>query len=174
MTESGIRLEPHKEDSAAALVNPASGLANDYLNLFNEILMLVEQLPTMPGLMSDILAWHPMTYLDYFTTSTLPGRHLALEAYAALDQRFRKEFEQTVAELDQKAVGAVAAIRCLFKNGNEVDLQILRDMCARSADNIRKPLQKATSMVNHGARRSHESAQHRTDRLIAGGQRRAV
>ena len=29
---------------AEALVNPASGLANDYLNLFNEIVMLLEQL----------------------------------------------------------------------------------------------------------------------------------
>ncbi len=30
---------------AEAIVNPASGLANDYLNLFNEIVMLIEQLP---------------------------------------------------------------------------------------------------------------------------------
>jgi hypothetical protein len=28
---------------ASALVNPASRLANDYLNLFNEIVMLIEQ-----------------------------------------------------------------------------------------------------------------------------------
>src|ERR1700759_5053507 len=39
-----------REKRAEALVNPASGLANDYLNLFNEIVMLIEQLPTMPEL----------------------------------------------------------------------------------------------------------------------------
>ena len=42
-TSGGMRVR-----RAEALVNPASGLANDYLNLFNEIVMLVEQLPTMP------------------------------------------------------------------------------------------------------------------------------
>ncbi len=41
---------------AEELVNPASGIANDYLNLFNEIVMLIEQLPTMPELFDDIKA----------------------------------------------------------------------------------------------------------------------
>ncbi len=45
-----------------AIVNPASGLANDYLNLFNEIVMLIEQLPVMPELIDDILKWRPLTY----------------------------------------------------------------------------------------------------------------
>ena len=56
------------------LVNPASGIANDYLNLFNEIVMLIEQLPTMPELIDDIKARKPTTYEDYFVNSSLPGR----------------------------------------------------------------------------------------------------
>src|ERR1700686_5113082 len=63
------------ESRAAALVNPASGLANDYLNLFNEIVMVIEQLPEMPELIDDLLAWRPTTYIEYFTRSVLPGRH---------------------------------------------------------------------------------------------------
>ncbi|HTJ03030.1 MAG TPA: hypothetical protein VL492_09555 [Methylovirgula sp.] len=39
---------PTLQSRAEAIVNPASGLANDYLNLFNEIVMLIEQLPVMP------------------------------------------------------------------------------------------------------------------------------
>jgi len=63
-------------EQGAALVNSVSGLANDYLNLFAEILMLIENLPTMPDLMPDILAWRPISYQDYFAKSARPpDRH---------------------------------------------------------------------------------------------------
>ena len=152
-------------ERASALVNPASGLANDYLNLFNEIVMLIEQLPVMPDLIQDILDWHPVSYNDYFTSSTLPERHLAIEAYAALDKEFRTKFEAIVAELDQKAVGAVAAIRRAYKANGEVD-GALTDLCARASESLRKTLLKATSLVNYGTRRSRETAQNRVDRLL--------
>jgi hypothetical protein len=159
------RVAQMPSERAAALVNPASGLANDYLNLFNEIVMLIEQLPTMPDLVQDILDWHPVSYEDYFSSSSLPERHLALEAYAALDEQFRISFEAMVAELDQKAVGAVAAIRRLYKANGEVD-QSLADICARASENLRKTLLKATALVNHGTRRPRETPQHRVDRLL--------
>jgi hypothetical protein len=159
------RVPQMTSERASALVNPASGLANDYLNLFNEIVMLIEQLPVMPDLIQDILDWHPVSYNDYFSSSALPERHLALEAYAALDAEFRTSFEAIVAELDQKAVGAVAAIRRMYKANGEVD-QGLADICARASQNLRKTLLKATTLVNYGTRRSRESAQHRVDRLL--------
>ena len=106
---------------AEALINPASGLANDYLNLFNEIVMLVEQLPTMPELFEDIERWRPTSYRDYFKRSILPGRGTTLEAYDRLDTRFRQNFESVVAELDRRATGAVAAVRKHFKG--ETDLE---------------------------------------------------
>jgi hypothetical protein len=46
----------------------------------NEIVMLIEQLPSMPELIDDIFAWRPTSYQDYFTRSVLPGRGSALEA----------------------------------------------------------------------------------------------
>jgi hypothetical protein len=96
---------------AEAIVNPASGLANDYLNLFNEIVMMIEQLPVIPELIDDILQWRPVTYQAYFAKSVLPGRTSALEAYRALDGAFRRDFEAVVADLDRRAVGAGVAIR---------------------------------------------------------------
>jgi hypothetical protein len=153
-------------DRQAALVNPASGLANDYLNLFNEIVMLIEQLPTMPELIEDILRWHPVSYQDYFAASILPERNLAINAYSALDAEFRKNFEATVAELDFKAVGSVAAIRRLFKADTKIDQIMLEEICARAGENLRKTLSKATSLVNYGTKRSRETAQHRADRLL--------
>jgi len=165
---------PQSSGNQAALVNPVSGLANDYLNLFNEIVMLIEQLPTMPELINDILQWHPVTYLDYFLSSPLPDKDTALAAYANLDEEFRRNFEAVVAELDYKAVGSVAAIRRLFKNNNNVDYDTLNVICVRSGENLRKTLSKATALVNYGTRRSRETAQGRADRLLFGDVRKTA
>ena len=152
---------------AEALVNPTSGLANDYLNLFNEIVMLVEQLPSMPELFDDIQRWRPVSYRDYFCRSILPGRTSAIEAYDQLDSRFRRDFEAVVAELDRRATGAVAAVRKHFKSQDRADPYTLMVICERAGGTIREALDRATMLVNHGALLASDVVQDRTDRLFA-------
>ena len=152
---------------AEALVNPASGLANDYLNLFNEIVMLIEQLPMIPDLFEDIQRWRPTSYRDYFLTSILPGRGSALEAYDRLDARFRRDFEAVVEELDRRATGAVAAVRKQFKAQGDNDIKALSTLCERAGLSIRESLDKATMLVNHGEVLSGDMVQKRTDLLLA-------
>ena len=152
---------------AEALVNPTSGLANDYLNLFNEIVMLVEQLPSMPELFDDIQRWHPVSYREYFRNSILPGRTSAIEAYDQLDSRFRRDFEAVVAELDRRATGAVAAVRRHYKSKDQADAYSLMVICERAGATIREVLDKATMLVNHGAVVASDVVQDRTDRLFA-------
>ncbi len=152
---------------AEALVNPASGLANDYLNLFNEIVMLLEQLPLVPELFEDIQRWRPTSYRDYFMASILPGRGSALEAYDRIEPRFRRDFEMVVEELDRRATGAVAAVRKQFKAQGDNDLKILAALCERAGLSIRESLDKATMLVNHGEVLSGDMVQKRTDLLLA-------
>lgn len=156
---------------AEAIVNPASGLANDYLNLFNEIVMLIEQLPAMPELIDDILRWRPVSYHAYFAKSILPGRSTALEAYASLNANFRREFEAVVADLDRRAVGAVAMIRKQHKSGN-ISSAATAELCTRAGEALREVLLKATELVNHGTHVAHESEQERADRLLYGNMRK--
>ena len=54
---------------AAANVNPATGLATDYLNHFNEAIMLLEMLPSAPEFRDDFLRWQPVSYREYFAGS---------------------------------------------------------------------------------------------------------
>ncbi len=151
---------------AELLVNPASGLANDYLNLFNEIVMLIETLPTMPDLFEDIQRWRPTSYRDYFRRSILPGRGSAIDNYDRLDARFRRSFEAVVADLDRRSTGAVAAVRRQFKIHNG-DPELLADICQRAGANIRDALDKATSLVNHGEVVGSDDVQRRADALMA-------
>ena len=150
---------------AAALVNPASGLANDYLNLFNEIVMLVEQLPDVPDLIEDIMAWRPKSYLDYFQSSILPGRESALDSYNNLDRRFRRTFEAVVEELDRRATGSVAVVRRKFKSQDDAG-ESLAVVCERAGANIREVLDKATMLVNHGTITTYDAVQERADTIM--------
>jgi hypothetical protein len=155
------------EQRAAALVNPVSGLANDYLNVFNELLMLVENLPSMPDLIDDVLAWRPVSYEAYFRGSSLPGRQQALEAYERLDSGLRREFEDIVADLDRCATGSVAAIRLRIKKRRDRNPEALAALCAKASETMRDILGRAANIVDYGASQAEENAQRRADRLLA-------
>ena len=153
------------EARAKALVNPTSGLANDYLNIFNELVMLVEQLPDIPEFAEDIFAWRPRSYQDYFAASILPGSASALEAYDRLDLRFRKEFEALVHDLDRIATGSVVAIRRCLKKG-DCEREALIAQCERTGVVMREILLRASNLIDHGSSVAEENAQRRADRLL--------
>src|SRR6188508_2238366 len=44
-----------------ANINPSTGLATDYLNRFNEAVMLLDMLATCPEFRDDFLSWEPMS-----------------------------------------------------------------------------------------------------------------
>src|SRR3954467_9650430 len=66
---------------AAANINPKTGLATDYLNHFNEAIMLLDLLPQMPECIVELIGWEPLSYQEHFTASNLKDRELAIAAY---------------------------------------------------------------------------------------------
>jgi hypothetical protein len=76
-------------NAACANINPATGLATDYLNHFNEAIMLLEMLSGCPECLDDFLGWRPMSYREHFQASRFKGRDLAIAAYDAADAALR-------------------------------------------------------------------------------------
>jgi hypothetical protein len=74
---------------ADANINPATGLATDYLNHFNEAIMLLEMLASCPDCRDDLLAWQPMSYRQHFEASRFKGRAMAIAAYDSADANVR-------------------------------------------------------------------------------------
>jgi hypothetical protein len=144
-----MRLKAVEELQSKTLVNPVSGLANDYLNLFNELVVMLEQIPMMPELLEDLSAWRPVSYQEYFRKSQLPGRHSALAAYEELSPTFRRRFETFVAELDVIALGSVAAVRRQLRDGPPQDAERLKTTCARGGEKMRVILLRASRLVNY-------------------------
>ena len=86
-------VETRDADDASRLIeahiNPATGLATDYLNRFNEAVMLLDMLSSCPELREDFLAWEPMSYREHFRTSHFKTRDVAIEAYDKADPTVR-------------------------------------------------------------------------------------
>jgi len=86
---------------ASANINPETFLATDYLNHFNEIVMLLEMVPDMPELAEDAFDWAPKSYIEHFEDSGFQAKDLAIEAYDLAPIPFKTPFESICAELDK-------------------------------------------------------------------------
>jgi hypothetical protein len=91
---TGLDPEARAAQLKAANINPQTGLATDYLNHFNEAIMLLEMIPDMPECTEDFLQWTPLSYAEHFTASNFKARDLAISAYMSADPDIRAEFDQ--------------------------------------------------------------------------------
>jgi hypothetical protein len=76
-----------------ANINPETGLATDYLNRFNEAVMLLDMLASCPEFRADFLAWKPLSYREHFRVSHLKTRDLAIAAYDTADPNVRNTLD---------------------------------------------------------------------------------
>src|SRR5215472_10385986 len=91
--QTGPGAEAWAAQLKAANINPQTGLATDYLNHFNEAIMLLEMIPDMPECAEDFLAWCPLSYCEHFMASNFKARDLAIEAYEQAHPAVRGEFD---------------------------------------------------------------------------------
>jgi hypothetical protein len=82
-------------------INPLTGLATDYLNHFNEAIMLLEMLPVAPDCKEDFLEWRPMSYVEHFAASRFKHRDLAIAAYQVADPVFRRQLDGITDQMNQ-------------------------------------------------------------------------
>ena len=95
----------------AANINPRTGLATDYLNHFNEAIMLLEMIPDMPECAEDFLTWSPLSYCEHFMASNFRARDLAIEAYDSADATIRTEFDNITSTMTSVLTSVGSAMR---------------------------------------------------------------
>ena len=129
----------------AANINPRTGLATDYLNHFNEAIMLLEMIPDMPECAEDFLGWQPLSYTEHFTASHFKARDLAIAAYESADANIRAEFDSITTAMTSILVAVSAAMRETSKDQTRATL-------AGEATGWIKPLVAlAGGIINGGA-----------------------
>jgi hypothetical protein len=108
---TGPEAEARAAKLRAANINPRTGLATDYLNHFNEAIMLLEMIPDMPECAEDFLTWHPLSYSEHFWASNFRARDLAIEAYESADTKIRAEFDNITSTMTSILTAVGSAMR---------------------------------------------------------------
>jgi len=93
-----------------ANINPRTGLATDYLNHFNEAIMMLEMAPQMPDCLADLRAWRPLSYREHFSGSTFKERELAIAAYDLADPELRRRLDELADTMNDILVGTIRAM----------------------------------------------------------------
>ncbi len=123
-------------------INPVTLLATDYLNHFNEAIMLLELLPTAPECKEDFLAWRPISYCEHFQASRLKYRDLAIAAYEVADPIYRNEID----ELSRHMNMILTATRDAM--GHELSPQTLGVLAESTAHWLRPLVARAGAVIN--------------------------
>ncbi|GAB1718179.1 MAG: hypothetical protein NTAFB05_32210 [Nitrobacter sp.] len=130
---------------AAANINPRTGLATDYLNHFNEAIMLLEMIPDMPECAADFLDWQPRTYPEHFTASNFKARDLAIEAYEQAEPDIRTQFDKLTDDMTTILTAVASAMKGVRQDKTRAILAI-------QATNWIKPLVTLAGGVINGER----------------------
>lgn len=129
-------------------------LATDYLNHFNEIVMLLEMVPDMPEILDDVKAWQPKSYKDHFRDSTIADKDLAIEAYDHVPAIYREPFEQTIQQINTMIA---SSIERLEKNIEEGQAEILKVNAQNFSRLIQRSMDVASAIIHGSAKLMDQS-----------------
>lgn len=128
-------------------VNEQTLLATDYLNHFNEVVMLFEMIADMPEMLDEAKAWAPKSYQDHFRGSTFSDAALAVEAYDYVPERFKKPFEKTIGQLNALITTSIERIERDLEAGN---MDLMRENASALSQVIQR-LQDVAGGIIHGS-----------------------
>lgn len=96
---------------AEANVNAATGFSTDYLNHFNEAIMLLDMIPVMADCAAELAEWRPLTYREHFAASHLRHRDVIVAAYETADALQRELFDTICGAMSRIVLAAQEVIR---------------------------------------------------------------
>ena len=123
----------------------SSLLATDYLNHFNEVVMLIDMIPDLPECLDDVQEWRPKSYAQHFADSRLPEADLAIAAYEHSPEAFRLPLENTVDNLNRLVEASLERIASAIESGNQ---NALADEAARASRKMQRLVDAASVIIN--------------------------
>jgi hypothetical protein len=130
---------------AGANINPKTGLATDYLNVFNEAVMLFGLLAEMPDMLEELKNWEPLTYEEHFARSGFQAKELAVLAYHHADPAIKGPFDKLSAEIGELLREAISQVGDAMKRGEDI-----QEYMAESGFGLRSAIMMLDSMVHGG------------------------
>jgi hypothetical protein len=127
---------------AAANINPKTGLASDYLNHFNEAIMLLDLLPRMPECIVELISWEPLSYEEHFAGSHFKDRELAIASYQIADPIARARLDELADTMNALLVATCETFQ------NRASLQVATALAAETAARLKPLVARAGAVIN--------------------------
>lgn len=149
-----------EQDLLAANVNPATGLATDYLNLFNEAIMLFEMGLDMPDMAEELADWQTRGYVEHFEKSGFEMKDVVINAYRHAPADARRDFD----DVCDRALTIFSSSIDILMSSNLEDAAALADLNDRLRD--MKALVVEMDSHIHGRTLAQKSLQSEVDALF--------
>jgi hypothetical protein len=156
------RLDPAR--LKAANINPKTGLATDYLNHFNEAIMLLDLLPHTPECIVELIGWEPLSYEEHFAASHFKDKELAIAAYRGAEPIARVRLDELADTMNALLVATCETFQ------RRSSLESANALAAETAARLKPLVARAGAVIN-----GYDRALGRhDDGRAAGDRRRAV
>lgn len=140
MTVSAIKALVDGGDAGAA--KSTARLSTDFLNRYNEALMLIELAVDDHGIVEDLKAWRSITYREHFETSPLRCAPSALAAYEDVSPARRAGFEALCVAMTRLVATATAL---LSDKPAGLDAATIAEVAGEA---LRRQIGRATQFIN--------------------------
>jgi hypothetical protein len=135
-------------------IDPQTLLATDYLNHFNEIVMLLDMIPDIPECYEDAVAWQPKSYQDHFRDSQFRDKDLAVEAYQHVPKCYREPFDDVISQMDRMVAWGLQRIGDLLSPDESERLRLL---CSDISLRLQKMIDIAGAIIHGSTKRLDQS-----------------
>lgn len=153
--EDGSAYHAYSARAQGTNIDPQTLLATDYLNHFNEIVMLLELIPDMPECLEDAEAWAPKSYQDHFRDSQFRDRELAVEAYEHVPPCYREPFDDVISQMNRIVPLGLQRIRETLGADQP---ERLRMICSDVSQRLQKMIDIASAII-HGSTKRLDQAE---------------
>ncbi len=136
-------------------INPETLLATDYLNHFNEIVMLIDMVPTMPECIDDVKAWAPKSYEQHFQDSVFADKDLAILAYYNAPTQYREPFDDTVAAMNVLVAKGLIDIEAAIATGEAGRVELAVTDVSRK---LQSRIDRCSAIINGHTEKLDQSA----------------
>ena len=126
-------------------IHPTSYLATDYLNHFNEVIMLLEMAIDMPDMLDEAAQWKPKSYEQHYKDSQLGEKELAIEAYGVSPPEYREPFDARVGELNEMVLSTVSQAREVL---GDPEPNVLISLLESNIPELRRTAESIAALVN--------------------------
>ena len=159
MSDQATHTNTYRKLVEGTTINNNTLLSTDYLNHFNELVMLLEMVADMPDMMEEVKLWHPKSYKQHFEDSVFTHKDLAIMAYEHSPTEFKEPFDKTVEAVNEAIQSGLPLLEQIIADGNP---EIIRHEAVSFTRNIQLLTERASAIVNgviHEEPLSHQMVQ---------------